>query len=242
MSGFAITAYGDCALNVEFSQTINSDTSLKVRLAAQRLKDDPIKGITEIIPTFCTLTICYNPLSISYDELSNRVQAKLRDVGRINLTLRRIISIPVCYEQPYAPDLQTVANYAGLSCEQVVELHSNCDYYIDMLGFLPGFAYLGGLNPRIHIPRLDTPRINIEPGSVAIGGSQTGVYPLASPGGWHIIGRTPVKLYDPTRAKPVPYSAGEYIRFVPITPEEYTAIEAQVAAGTYQFCVTVEGD
>lgn len=111
-----------------------------------------------------------------------------------------------------------------------------------MLGFLPGFAYLGGLDERLHTPRLAVPRTRIEPGSVGIGGAQTGIYPLASPGGWQIIGRTPLKPYDPDREEPILYAAGEYLRFVPITPDEYTAIEAQLAAGTYSYGIFVEGE
>ena len=127
-----------------------------------------------------------------------------------------------------------------MSTEEVIAIHSGHDYLIDMLGFLPGFAYLGGLDERLHTPRLATPRTRIEPGAVGIGGAQTGIYPLASPGGWRIIGRTPVRPYDPDREPPILYAAGDYLRFVPITPQEFSLIETQVEAGTYE-CEIVKG-
>ena len=127
-----------------------------------------------------------------------------------------------------------------MSVDEVIAIHSGHDYLIDMLGFLPGFAYLGGLDERLHTPRLATPRTRIEPGAVGIGGAQTGVYPLASPGGWRIIGRTPVRPYDPDREPPILYAAGDYLRFVPITPQEFSLIETQVEAGTYE-CEIVKG-
>ena len=127
-----------------------------------------------------------------------------------------------------------------MSAEEVIAIHSGHDYLIDMLGFLPGFAYLGGLDERLHTPRLATPRTRIEPGAVGIGGAQTGIYPLASPGGWRIIGRTPVRPYDPDREPPILYAAGDYLRFVPITAQEFSLIETQVEAGTYE-CEIVKG-
>ena len=150
------------------------------------------------------------------------------------------MKIPVCYGGDFGPDLSDVAEHAGMSAEEVIAIHSGHDYLIDMLGFLPGFAYLGGLDERLHTPRLATPRTRIEPGAVGIGGAQTGIYPLASPGGWRIIGRTPVRPYDPDRESPILYAAGDYLRFVPITPQEFSLIETQVESGTYE-CEIVKG-
>ena len=155
---------------------------------------------------------------------------------RSEKSARRIFEIPVCYGGEYGPDLENIAANAGLTPEEVIQIHSSRDYLIYMLGFLPGFAYLGGLDERIHTPRLANPRIRIRAGSVGIGGSQTGIYPLDSPGGWQLLGLTPINPYDPQREIPILYEAGDYIRFVPITGEEYREIRAQVEAGTYQ-CV-----
>lgn len=242
MAGFTITIAGDSALNLEFAKTISAETSAKIRMAADSLMADPIEGITELVPTFCSLMVYYDPLLITFDEVATKLHGKLRDVGEVDLSVRKIVPIPVCYGGDFGPDLATVAQHAGLSEEEVIAIHSGHDYLIDMLGFLPGFAYLGGLDERLHTPRLATPRTRLEPGSVGIGGAQTGIYPLASPGGWQIIGRTPLKPYDPDRENPILYAAGEYLRFVPITPDEYTAIETQLAAGTYSYGIFTEGE
>lgn len=242
MAGFTITIAGDSALNLEFATVISAETSAKIRLAAENLQADPVDGITELVPTFCSLMVYYDPLVITFDELATKLRGKLRDVGKADLSVRKVVPIPVCYGGEYGPDLATVASHAGLSEAEVIAVHTGRDYLIDMLGFLPGFAYLGGLDERLHTPRLATPRTRIEPGSVGIGGAQTGIYPLASPGGWQIIGRTPLRPYDPDREEPILYAAGEYLRFVPITPDEYAAIEAQLSAGTYSYGIFVEGE
>lgn len=240
MAGFRVTIAGDSALNLEFSRIISAETSALIRVAAQNLSDDPIPGIVELVPTFCSLMVYYDPLMTTYDEIVQKLQGKLRDLDTADLRLKRIVEIPVCYGGEFGPDLPTVAKHAGLSEKEVVEIHSSQDYLIDMLGFLPGFAYLGGLDPRLHTPRLATPRTQIEAGSVGIGGTQTGVYPLPSPGGWQIIGRTPIRPYDPNRENPILYSAGEYIRFVPVSDDECAAIETQLAANTYEYRIIVE--
>ena len=144
MAGFSITA-GDSALNLEFAHSISPETSAMIRLAAENLTADPIEGITELVPTFCSLMVYYNPLVVTFDELSARLRGKLRDVGEADLSVRKIVQIPVCYGGEYGPDLANVAEHAGLTPQEVVDIHTAHDYLIDMLGFLPGFAYLGGL-------------------------------------------------------------------------------------------------
>ncbi len=153
---------------------------------------------------------------------------------------RKIFEIPVLYGGEYGPDLGAIAKHAGLSEDEVVRIHSSQDYLIYMLGFLPGFCYLGGLDERIHTPRLANPRLKIRAGSVGIGGSQTGIYPLDSPGGWQLMGMTPVKTYDPKRDIPILVEAGNYIRFVPVDEEEYRRIEAEVENGSYQCAIHEE--
>ena len=201
MAGFSITIAGDSALNLEFADTITPETSTMIRIAAQSLTEDPIEGIIELVPTFCSLMVYYNPLVITFDELSYRLRGKLRGLDSADVFVKKIVQIPVCYGGEYGPDIQTVADHAHLSVEEVIDIHSSKDYLIDMLGFLPGFAYLGGLDKRIHTPRLATPRTLIEAGSVGIGGAQTGVYPLPSPGGWQIIGRTPIRPIPIARSR-----------------------------------------
>ena len=241
MAGFRITIAGDSAINLEFARTISPQTSGLIRSAARTLEIDPIAGIIELVPTFCSLMITYDPLVISYDELVAAVTGKLVDVQQDESATRRIVKIPVCYGGEYGPDMQTVCEHAHMREEDVIALHSSKDYLIDILGFMPGFAYLGGLDERLHTPRLATPRTVIEAGSVGIGGAQTGIYPLASPGGWQLIGRSPIRPYDPQREVPILYSAGDYLRFVPISESEYVSIEKQVKEGTYQYDIIVEG-
>ena len=240
MAGFNITVAGDSAINLEFGNVISEKTNGLIRAAAQTLEADPINGVIELVPTFCSLMVVYNPCVVGYDELTSQVRGKLRGLVATTGGIHRVVKIPVCYGGDFGPDLGDVAEHAGMSAEEVIAIHSGHDYLIDMLGFLPGFAYLGGLDERLHTPRLATPRTRIEPGAVGIGGAQTGIYPLASPGGWRIIGRTPVRPYDPDRESPILYAAGDYLRFVPITPQEFSLIETQVESGTYE-CEIVKG-
>ena len=226
MAGFNITVAGDSAINLEFGNVISEKTNRIIRAAAQTLEADPINGVIELVPTFCSLMVVYNPCVIGYDELTSQVRGKLRGLVATTGGIHRVVKIPVCYGGDFGPDLSDVAEHAGMSVKEVIAIHSGHDYLIDMLGFLPGFAYLGGLDERLHTPRLAT--------------AQTGIYPLASPGGWRIIGRTPVRPYDPDRESPILYAAGDYLRFVPITPQEFSLIETQVEAGTYE-CEIVKG-
>ena len=200
------------------------------------MKEQHIEGVVEVIPAFSSLLVNYDPRVITYSQIRERMEKLLKLDVKSEESVCRIFEIPVCYGGEYGPDLENIAANAGLTPEEVIRIHSSRDYLIYMLGFLPGFAYLGGLDERIHTPRLANPRIRIRAGSVGIGGSQTGIYPLDSPGGWQLLGLTPVNPYDPQREIPILYEAGDYIRFVPITEEEFRDIRAQVEAGTYQ-CV-----
>jgi KipI family sensor histidine kinase inhibitor len=169
------------------------------------------------------------------------VQGILKVDVKAGTRKKKVYEIPVCYGGAYGPDIETIASHAGLSVEEVIRIHASRDYLIYMLGFLPGFCYLGGLDERIHTPRLSNPRIKISAGSVGIGGSQTGIYPLDSPGGWQLMGMTPVKTYDPSRDTPILVEAGDYIRFVPIDEAEFQRIKALVDRGEYQ-CTVYEGE
>jgi allophanate hydrolase subunit 1 len=145
------------------------------------------------------------------------------------------VYIPVCYEEPFSPDMGTVSVHTGLSPKEIIARHTRPAYRIYMLGFLPGFPYLGGLDPALETPRLARPRIKIPAGAVGVGGAQTGIYPLESPGGWNLIGQSPVKLYDPRRENPFLYRPGDYIVFYPVSPEEYDGIAGAVENGNF-FC------
>ena len=234
MDEIKILTEGDSSVLIEFGKEISPQINGKITGLVRMIKSQKIEGVTDLIPAFCSLLINYDPRVIRFDVLKKRLEGMLKLEVESTRSAIRIFEIPVCYGGSYGPDLDSIAKHAGLTAEEVIEIHASRDYLIYMLGFLPGFSYLGGLDERIHTPRLANPRIRIPAGSVGIGGSQTGIYPLDSPGGWQLLGMTPVKTYDPARKEPILFEAGDYIRFVPVSQEEYLKIKEQVDAGTYQ--------
>lgn len=241
MPDIRILTAGDSALLIEFGKEINPETNRKITAIVQLMREQHIEGIVDVIPAFCSLLINYDPRVLSYEELKERMENLLKIETKTETTRKRIFEIPVCYGGEYGPDIDNIAEHAGLSVNEVIKIHSSKDYLIYMLGFLPGFTYLGGLDERIHTPRLASPRLKIRAGSVGIGGSQTGIYPLDSPGGWQLMGMTPVRTYDPERQTPILVEAGDYIRFIPIDEEEFLRIQELVEKGEYQ-CIVHEGE
>ena len=241
MPDIRILTAGDSALLIEFGKEINPETNRKITAIVQLMREQHIEGIVDVIPAFCSLLINYDPRVLSYEELKERMENLLKMETKTETTRKRIFEIPVCYGGEYGSDIDNIAEHAGLSVNEVIKIHSSKDYLIYMLGFLPGFTYLGGLDERIHTPRLASPRLTIRAGSVGIGGSQTGIYPLDSPGGWQLMGLTPVRTYDPERQTPILVEAGDYIRFIPIDEEEFLRIQKLVEKGKYQ-CVIHEGE
>ena len=237
MPDIRILTEGDSSVLVEFGKEISPEINRKITATVQLMKEQHIEGVVDMIPAFCSLLVNYDPRVISYDDLKKRLEILLKMEVTAGEGCRKVYEIPVCYGGEYGPDIENIAEHAGLSVEEVIKIHSSRDYLIYMLGFLPGFCYLGGLDERLFTPRLGTPRTAIPAGSVGIGGEQTGIYPIASPGGWQLIGRTPLKLYDSEREKPVLLESGQYIKFRPVTEEEYKAIEKQVENDTYQYVV-----
>lgn len=241
MQNVKILTAGDSSILIQFGNAIDPDINARIAATVAIIKEQHIEGVVDIIPAFCSLLINYDPRVISYDRMRERMEKILSMEIAADAQKKRVYEIPVCYGGTYGPDLATIAEHAGLSEQEVIDIHSSTDYLIYMLGFLPGFTYLGGLDERIHTPRLANPRIRIPAGSVGIGGSQTGIYPMDSPGGWQLMGMTPVKTYDPEREVPILVEAGEYIRFVPVDEAEYERISREVAQGTYTVHV-VEGE
>lgn len=233
-------AVGDSAMSVEFGQEIDASVNAKVISLFAYLQEHKIEGIVDISPTFCSLFIIYDPRILLFTELKAAIEKCTHVSSFRKAATKKIIEIPVCYEDAFAPDMQNVMQTSGLTRESVIRLHCAVDYLIYMLGFLPGFAYLGGLDARLATPRLETPRRRVAAGSVGIGGSQTGIYPLPSPGGWQLIGKTPLKVFDTQRSEPILYKAGEYIRFRAINAEEYQEIHERMAANDYTCKVILE--
>lgn len=229
---FEIYAQGDAALSVRFISDITDDTHRRVMNLWRAVEARRLEFVVECVPAFTSVTIFYDlkqlhthaaksnaaPLEYLVLELQNIV-AHASDTTESNT--EKIIEIPVCYDDDFAPDMMRVMMHRNLTREQVIALHTSTAYTVFMLGFAPGFAYLGGLPPELHTPRLDAPRLRVPAGSVAIGGAQTGVYPLATAGGWNIIGRTPLALCDFTRTPPTLLDAGDTVRFISITRREY---------------------
>ncbi|HEY8449480.1 MAG TPA: 5-oxoprolinase subunit PxpB [Bacillota bacterium] len=213
---------------------IDPAISRRLQLLANALEAQPPRGVREVIPAYSTLQVLYDPLVTDFRRVAAECRARFAELADAPLPPPRRWRLPTLYGGEHGPDLEEVARYHGLSSDEVVRIHAGTDYFIHFMGFAPGFPYLGGLSPRLATPRLATPRTRVPAGSVAIGGAQTGVYPLSTPGGWRLIGRTPVPLCRPDRVPPAVLVPGDYVRFVPIDPATYREIEAEVAAGRYR--------
>ena len=224
---------GDTSLTVEFGNEISTIINAQIRAFNIALQSSKIPGILETVPTYRSLTVHYDPSIILYAPLVKKLSGLLGQLDQIQIPPSEVLEIPVLYGGEMGPDLDFVAQHNGKTPAEVIRIHTSTEYLIYMLGFTPGFTYLGGMSDAIATPRLKTPRVKIPAGSVGIAGTQTGVYPIDSPGGWQLIGRTPVHMYDPARETPILPQAGQYIKFYAIDQREYDKIAAQEAAGTY---------
>lgn len=229
---------GDSAVTVQFKNEISKEVNSYVTSLCAEIENNKIKGVIEYIPTFCSVSVLYDCTLISAKKLISKLEKIIKNIKITSSRKAKLYEIPVCYDDCFALDMGNVCEHSHLTREEVIARHSGRDYLIYMLGFLPGFAYLGGMDEALATPRLDSPRSEIFEGAVGIGGEQTGIYPVASPGGWQLIGKTPVKVYDKERKNPILYSSGDYIRFVPVSLAEYDQIETQINTGTYRVKVT----
>jgi len=229
-----LSPLGDRALLIHLGDTIDEKTHRLVRAVCAQLTEHPVPGMIELVPAFASVAVHYEPgavpnggsQSTPHARFAAAIEGTLRSLADESIPPPRTVEIPVCYGNEYGPDLEEVGKLHDLAPDEVVRLHSGATYRVYMLGFAPGFAYMGGLPEAIATARRAEPRMAVPAGSVGIGGSQTGVYPLTLPGGWRLIGRTPVRLFDAARQPPTLLSVGDEVRFRAVSPNEYREITA----------------
>lgn len=205
---------GDSALLIELGNEI--DPIINQRVHALNVLLQNTNGILETVPAYCTLLIHYDSLNFSFHQIKILVEEKMNQLNKMNQGTGRRLEVPVRYGNASNSDIEIIASSKNISIADVIQIHSEKEYRIYMMGFTPGFPYMGILDERLHMPRLQTPRTLVRAGSVAVAGSQTGIYPLDSPGGWHIIGWSPLKLFDPTSETPFLFSPGDIVKFIPM--------------------------
>jgi inhibitor of KinA len=225
---------GDRAVSVELGDEISREVNARVLALEYLLRQKAISGVAETVPTFRALLVYYDPLVIGYEELGGVLRRLTSEVRPDELPPARTMELPCCYGGELGFDLDAAAARLGLTPEELVSLHAGAEYYVDFVGFTPGLPYLSGMPERLHIPRLETPRVKTPPGSVSIGGMQCCIYSVDSPGGFWVLGRTPVRLYDPASADPILLRAGDHVRFRPIGRAEFDAIASAIANGAYR--------
>jgi inhibitor of KinA len=232
MPEFRVLPAGDTALVVEFGDHIDRRLSTWVLALARRLDDARVNGVVETVPTIRSLIVHYDPLAVSADSLKEQIAELMRGLHVAGETVRHW-QLPVCYDREIAPDLESIAGRAGLSPAQVVELHIATDFHVYMLGFLPGMAYLGDLPPVLStFPRMPTPRMKVPAGSLGIANTLTCVYPVDTPAGWHLIGRSPVPFFRRRPEVTTLLQPGDKVTFTPVSMREYEMLMAKAAAGT----------
>jgi KipI family sensor histidine kinase inhibitor len=220
-------AAGDAALTVEFGGTIDPAINDQVITFAQAVNGLSLSGLIETVPTYRSATVYFDPVVTDVDWLTARLQALANDVPHACMRETRTREVPVLYGGACGPDLPDLAAFTRLSAQEVIAVHASVEYRVYMLGFLPGFPYMAHVPDTIAMPRLASPRARVPKGSVGIAGSQTGIYPVESPGGWRLIGRTPLRLFEASRTAPFLLQPGDRVRFVSIDQGEYDRLSAE---------------
>jgi inhibitor of KinA len=225
---------GDAAVSVELGDEISREASARVLTLERLLLDAGLAGLVDTVPTFRALLVHYDPLVLPWAALRARLTELAARLAGAQPPPGRRVELPCAYGGEYGPDLEEVAARLALAPEEVIALHAGAEHYVYFVGFTPGLPYMAGQPARLTIPRLDRPRTKTAAGSVGIGGTQTSIYSVESPGGFWVLGRTPLRLYDPAAPDPILLRAGDRVRFRPVTPAEFRAIAEAVAAGTYR--------
>jgi len=224
---------GDRALSVELGEEITRDINARILALEYLLQQKRVPGVGETVPSYRALLVYYDPLVVGYEELTATLRGLLAEARPEVLPPVRTVELPCCYGGELGFELEAAAAKLGLPPGEVARLHAEADYYVYFVGFTPGLPYMTGMPERLTIPRLTNPRLKTPPGSVSIGGVQCCIYSVESPGGFWVLGRTPVRLYDPSAPDPILLRAGDHVRFRPIDRAEYDAIAALVDAGRY---------
>lgn len=229
-----IRSFGDTGFSVEFGEGIDRGINALVMALHAALTDTRPAGLVETIPSFRALLVQYDPLITSRADLESHVRGLL-DGLKPQQRAGRLWRLPVCYAEEFALDLQEVAQNCKLTQQKVIQVHTGGRYFVYMLGFMPGLAYMGGLDAALHLPRRSSPRTKVPQGSVAIAESMTTIYPWESPGGWHLLGRTPLRLFDAARAEPILLSAGDEVTYFAVSTNDYAAMLRQVEDGSFDY-------
>lgn len=218
---FSFSPLGDQAIVIDVGNEINEETQKYVRAISALLEASPSVWLIEIIPAFTTITVFYDPLEAVYATVKTELEERIAETSEEVMADSRTIEIPVCYGGDFGPDLEFVAQHNNLTTEEVIQIHTSGIYSVHMIGFAPGFPFIGGMSEKIAAPRRDSPRLRIPERTVGIAGKQTGVYPIETPGGWQLIGRTPLRLFRPEQEIPSLLRAGDQIVFKRISENEY---------------------
>ena len=227
-------------MTIIFDNTVSEENSKKLISLLESLRAIQLEGVTDYSVSYTKLMIYYDPMIIGLSDIEEAIRKINAEELQTPLNKKKIIEIPVCYDDEFGLDLNRYYE-EGLTIEQIQTLHTEREYYVYMIGFLPGFPYLNGVNDKLKMPRKETPRTRIPKGSVGIAGSQTGFYPTSSPGGWNIIGRTPINIGIENDGLNVPYRAGDYIKFKPINRTTFDEIEKQINQGTFNLYIEERG-
>jgi inhibitor of KinA len=218
---FRIVPSGDSAIVVELDARVDPKVNAQAIALAAAVDAAAIAGVRDVVPTYRSVAVFFDPLRTDYRRLVDWLEAQMDRLAEVPIAERPSISVPVCYEGELGPDLAAVAAFANMSPQEVIAIHTSATYRVFMLGFMPGFAYMGTVDPRIAMPRRPTPRVRVPCGAVGIAGPQTGIYPAEAPGGWQLVGRTPRRPFDVGRPAPFLFQPGDAVRFVPMDRSEY---------------------